>query len=110
MRRQLIIVVAAVSTIVPVSSALASGAHWCRQGDPPLYASAHTRCGLAGNIITDYVKVCPGSRRCRMTVQAPSSGKRYRIHCHRTGSGYIGTVYCEGQPGAGVWTRFPAEI
>lgn len=110
MRRQLIVAIAAVSTIVSVSSALASGPHWCRQGDPPLYASAHTRCRLAGNIITDYVNVCRESRRCRMTVLAPSSGKRYQIRCHRTGSRYTGTVYCEGQPGAGVWTRFPAQI
>ncbi len=110
MLRQLIIVAAAASAVVPGSSALASGPHWCRQGDPPLYASERTGCGLAGKIVTDYVNVCRQSRRCQMTVQAPSSRSRYRISCLRTGSRHIGTVYCTGRAGTAVWARFSALI
>lgn len=106
---QLVILTAA-AAIVPAANAPASGPHWCRQGDPPLYASARTGCGLAGGIVTGYVNVCREARRCEMTVQAPRSRVRYRISCLRTGPRHTGTVHCAGRAGTGVWTRFSAEI
>jgi phosphate-selective porin len=92
------------------AGAAAPAAHWCRQGDPALYASADTMCGLAGNVITDYVNVCHELRNCQIRVDSPTSRMRYLITCNRRGSRYTGTVYCQGPVDTGIWTRFPALI
>ena len=81
-------------------------AHWCRQGDPPVYASAATTCELAGTVVTDYVDVCHQSSSCRIRVDSPASSDRYTITCNRHGARYSGTVFCEGTPAAGIWVRF----
>lgn len=103
------IALAAIAVAAP-ATARTSGAHWCRQGDPPLYASARTGCPLAGNVITDYVNVCRESRNCLMRVFSPGSRRRYRVTCHRTGRRYTGIVYCEAPAGTGIWARFSALI
>jgi hypothetical protein len=112
--RKLVTAVAAIAAAAIVVAAPAtartSGAHWCRQGDPPVYASARTGCPLAGNMITEYVNVCRESRNCVMGVSSPNSRRRYRVSCHRTGGRYSGIVYCEAPAGTGIWARFSALI
>jgi hypothetical protein len=94
------------------SSAAAPAGHWCRQGDPPLYASADTTCELAGSVITDYVNVCHESSNCQIRldsttgVDSTTAGSRYVITCTRSGGRYTGTVFCEGPSDTGIWTRF----
>ena len=102
----------AIAAIALTSGADATtpAAHWCRQGDPPLYASADTICGLAGNVITDYVNVCHELRNCQIRVDSPTSRTRYLITCNRRGSRSAGTVYCQGPVDTGIWTRFSALI
>ena len=104
-----VLAVAAISAAAP-ATARTSGAHWCRQGDPPLYASARTGCRLAGKVITAYVNVCHEFRNCLMRVSSPNSRRRYRVACHRTGGRSSGVVYCEAPAGTGIWTRFSALI
>jgi hypothetical protein len=104
------IVIAAVSLAVSPAVAAASNPHWCKQGDPPLYASAGTSCALAGDIITSYVNGCHESRSCRMPVYAPSARRGYRITCDRTGRRYTGTVRCRASVGSGIWTQFSSVI
>jgi hypothetical protein len=101
-----------IAALAPAAGAGAAtpAAHWCRQGDPALYASADTMCGLAGNVITDYVNVCHELRNCQILVDSPTSRMRYLITCNRRGSRYTGTVYCQGPVDTGIWTRFPALI
>jgi phosphate-selective porin len=103
------VVIAAIAP-APGAAAATPAAHWCRQGDPSLYASADTVCELAGNMITDYVNVCHERRNCRMRVDSPTSRMRYRITCNRRGGRYTGTVYCQGPGDTGIWTRFSALI
>lgn len=103
------VVIAAVATAAG-AGARTPAAHWCRQGDPPLYASADTTCGLAGNAITDYVNVCHELRNCQIRVDSPTSRMRYLITCNRHGGRYTGTVYCQGPTDTGIWTRFSALI
>ena len=92
------------------SGAQVSSAHWCRQGDPPLYASEETSCQLAGTIITAYDNHCHESVSCRLGVSSPSSHIRYRLACHRTGRRYTGTVYCHATSDPRIWTRFSSLI
>lgn len=101
-----------IAALAPAAGAGAatSAAHWCRQGDPPLYASADTICGLAGNVVTDYVNVCHELRNCQIRVDSPTSRTRYPITCNRRGSRSAGTVYCQGPVDTGIWTRFSALI
>jgi len=103
------IAVAAITVAAPATARM-SGTHWCRQGDPPLYASARTGRPLAGTMITEYVNVCRESRNCLIGASSPNSRGRYRVTCHRTGSRYSGIVYCGAPPGAGIWVRFSALI
>ncbi len=113
MHKRLLTVAVAVAAIVPVAGAGAAtpaAAHWCRQGDPPLYASADTTCGLGGNVVTGYVNVCHEQRSCQLRVDSPTSRARYLITCDRRGSRYTGTVDCRGAPDTGIWARFSALI
>jgi hypothetical protein len=103
------IAAAAIAVAAP-ATARTSGAHWCRDGDPPLYASARTGCPLAGSMITEYVNICRESRNCLIGASSANSRRRYWVTCHRTGSRYSGIVYCEAPPGAGIWVRFSALI
>jgi hypothetical protein len=101
-----------IAAIAPAAGAGAAtpAAHWCRQGDPPLYASADTVCELAGNITTDYVNVCHELRNCQIRVASPTSRLLSLITCNRRGKRYAGTVYCQGPVDTGIWTRFAADI
>jgi len=104
------VVIAAIAPATGAGAAPAAAGHWCRQGDPPLYASADTTCGLAGNVVTDYVDVCHESRDCQIRVDSPTSRMRYLTTCNRSGGRYPETVYCQGPTGTGIWTRFPALV
>lgn len=108
-----------IGALVVVAMAPAAGAgaatpppaaHWCRQGDPPIYASADTMCELAGHVITNYVDVCHELRSCQTWVDSPTSRMLNLITCDRRGSRYTGTVDCQGPPDTGIWTRFSALI
>lgn len=101
---------AVIVAIVPATAAHTPGAHWCRQGQPPLLASAATTCRYAGKIITAYVNICHEARDCRLHVYLPDSRVRYRITCHRTGTHRHGFVDCWGPVGKHIWTRFSAVI
>ena len=96
------------ASLLPAGGAGATtpAAHWCRQGDPPLYASAVTTCELAGTVINDYVDVCHESSSCRMRVDSPAPSVHQTINCNRRGSRYTGTVSCEGSRASGIWVRF----
>jgi hypothetical protein len=104
-----VIVIAALAPAAGAGAA-APAAHWCRRGDPPVYASADTTCGLAGGVITDYVNVCHELRNCQIRVDSVTSPLAYLITCNRRGGRYTGTVYCHGQLDTGIWTRFSALI
>lgn len=101
-----------IATIVLASGAgaAAPAAHWCRQGDPPLYVSADTTCELAGNVITDYVNICHELSSCQIGLDSPTTPIRYLITCRRRGTRYTGTIYCQGPAATGIWTRFSALI
>jgi hypothetical protein len=100
----------AIIATAPAAGSQSSQGHWCRQGDPALYASMQTPCRLAGNIITDYVNVCHESASCQLRVNSPVSLNGYRVACRRAGTRDAGTVYCHGTTGTGVWTRFSSLI
>jgi RES domain-containing protein len=104
-----VVIAAAIAPAAGAGAATPAG-HWCREGDPALYASANTMCGLAGNVITDYVNVCHELGSCQMQVDSPTSHVRYLITCNRRGSRHTGTVYCQGPVDTGIWTRFSALI
>ncbi len=103
-----VIAVVLIAVIAPAAGAgaAAPAAHWCRQGDPRLYASADTTCALAGDVITDYVNVCHGSSNCQIRVGSPTPHIRYAITCNRHGGRYTGTIFCKGPADTGIWTRF----
>lgn len=101
-----LIIAVLTAAVAPTGSAATPAAHWCRQGDPPLYASADTTCELAGNLITDYVNICHDASNCRIWVDSPTQRIGYAITCDRRGGRFTGTVFCEGPVDTGVWTRF----
>jgi hypothetical protein len=108
--RKFLLTAAVAAAVVPAASARTPGAHWCRQGQPPLLASAATTCRSAGDIITAYVNVCHQARDCRLRTYLPDLRVRHRITCHRTGTHRQGFVYCHGPRGEHIWTRFSALI
>lgn len=71
---QHLITAVVIAAIAPAAGAGAATppALWCKQGDPPIYASADTTCKLAGNVITDYVNVCHEASNCRIHVESPT--------------------------------------
>jgi hypothetical protein len=91
------------------SMAGAAGSHWCRQGDPPILASAGTSCALAGAIVDAYANARrPASGEWAGRVRDPGTGERHRIGCTRRGSATSGTVRCRGERGSGIRARFSA--
>lgn len=105
------VVIAAFVPAAGVSAAASPVGHWCREGDPPLYASANTTCELAGNVITTYVSACQELSRCPIRVAAsPASRTHYSITCTRRGGRPTGTVYCQAPAGTGIWTRFSTPV
>ena len=112
MHRNLIVSAVVIAAFAPAAGAGAAtpAAHWCREGDPAIYASAVTACGLAGNVVTDYVNVCHELSNCQMRVDSPASRVGFLITCNRRGRRYTGTVYCQGPASTNIWTRFSALI
>lgn len=105
------LVVALVACLWTATGARAATAgHWCREGDPPIYASAQTSCRVAGIAVTDYVDHCHESRSCRVLVQGPGDRAGSRMVCRRTGTIHDGMVRCVGDPRCTVWARFSAEV
>jgi hypothetical protein len=99
----------AVALLAAPALAGAAGSHWCRQGDPPIYASARTSCALAGAIVDAYANARrPASGEWAGRVRAFDSGERHRISCTRRGDAYTGTVRCRGERGSGIRARFSA--
>jgi hypothetical protein len=101
---------ALLAALTPAASARPPVGHWCRQGDPPLYASMRTTCGFAGKIITKYVNKCHEAPRCHLHVHDSRTRRWYRIACRRTGSHVDGVVSCTGPRDTDIWTRFSALI
>lgn len=108
--RKSLLTAAVVAAIAPSASAHTPGAHWCRQGDPPLRASAATTCRDAAKIIDAYVNICHEARHCRIQLTLAEPRVRYWITCRRTGSHRNGFVYCHGPARTHMWTRFSAVI
>jgi hypothetical protein len=91
------------------SAQAAPGPHTCRDGDPPLQASATTSCRFAARIFTAYDRQLHDS--WRGPVRSPVTGRWYAITCWITAeSDYPGWYYvrCEGPRGIAV--RFPTEV
>ena len=100
----------AITAITITSSAHAStGAHWCRGGDPPLYASLHTSCPFAGATITAYAQAGQ-ARYWRGWVRSPITRGRYLMSCAKHGYGWTGSVSCSEVGHPDVWTRFSSDI
>lgn len=102
MKRIITAAVAALS-LTAVAPAVASGKHWCRQGDPPILASANTSCSFAGNVYTTWVQ--RGKRRVWRERVLAGSFHWYLITCRRTShiSWYDNTVTCTGP--LDIWFR-----
>jgi hypothetical protein len=107
----LMLIVATAVTYVGMSAAASAGAyastgwHWCKQGDPPIHASKHTSCGMAGNIVTRWVNL-NGPLEDPFTVKSPVTRKTYHIRC--TLKEYGGTANCKGAHG--IHVKFSTDI
>jgi hypothetical protein len=85
------------------SAAGASGNHWCRQGDPPIYASASTSCPFAGRVVSKWFLTCGPVRQCVRNVTSPVTRKQYWITCY---FGHRASVNCYGRPGLKISLSF----
>lgn len=63
-------------------SAASARNHWCRGGDPPIYASGRTSCGFAEGIASAWYSTCGGQGTCVRRVRSPVTHRRYRITCY----------------------------
>ena len=81
MKRIITTAIAAVS-LIAVAPAAARGNHWCRQGDPPILASANTSCSFAGNVYSTWVQ--QGTTRLWRKHVLAGSYDWYVITCRRT--------------------------
>jgi len=107
MKRFTILIALFGAFIVPTASASAAGNHSCRQGDPPITASARTSCAFAGKIVTEwYNNGC--TTRCQGVIWSPVTKRNYGLSCSRRGGQYTGTVTCTGPNG--IYARFSADI
>jgi hypothetical protein len=107
MKRIITAAIAALS-LIAVAPAAAGGNHWCRQGDPPILASARTSCSFAGTAYTDWVQ--QGTKRYwRGYSTSPITHRRYLITCRRTShrDWSSNTVTCTGINGIWFWTGMP---
>ena len=84
--------------------AAASGNHWCRQGDPPVLASAKTSCPFAMNAGTRYYQSAGGRHYFRAWVRSPVTHKSYLLTYRRSGGRLGGDVTATGTNG--IWLRF----
>jgi hypothetical protein len=90
MLRILTIIATLLVTLVTVASAsAASGNHVCRQGDPPITASAHTSCSMAGAMLNAYYNgntwsVGYGGYRAGW-VRSPVTKQYYMVNFKRSG-------------------------
>ncbi len=77
--------------------------HSCTYGDPPITASGHTSCELAGNAVNEYANYSYCARRHTAWVYSPTTGKDYRLTFRRSGR----TVTVTGP--RSIWFRFSAD-
>jgi hypothetical protein len=106
--KKLLLAGIAASTLVsavPVGAGASTGDHWCRHGDPPILASAHTSCPFADKIVSAWFsKSC--TSRCQGLVRSPTTHKTYSITCKLAGSRYTGSIRCHDNSGRGIRVRF----
>ena len=105
-RMALITTIIAALCALGAAPVMASGNHWCRQGDPRVLASAHTSCPFAESIEVAYVTRSRPylARYWRGWVRSPVTRRNYLITCRRPGS----WVTCTGING--IWVRFTADV
>lgn len=103
-----VVMIAAIAFAASAHAATPSS-HWCRGGDPPLLASAHTSCPFAGATITAYAQAGQ-ARYWRNWVFSPVTHRFYLMSCHKHGRGWTGSVSCTEVGHPDVWTRFSSDI
>jgi hypothetical protein len=96
--------------VVPTAAPASPSTHWCRAGDPPIEAAAHTSCSLAGYAIDVYANYHYGQRDVgNESIWSPGTGWVHHVRYVRTGGGRYGggmvTV-----TGPNVWARFSGDI
>lgn len=89
MTRILTIFAALAASLALVSTASAAQSHVCRQGDPPITASAHTSCAMAGAMLNTYYNgntwsVGYGGYRAGW-VRSPVTKQSYMVNFKRSG-------------------------
>lgn len=86
---------------IGASAALAPGAgaasHRCGAGDPPIYVSSNTSCGLGGAIVSAWYSTCHQAKSCVRQVRSPVTGRRYTVRCSLPVR--RGEVKCRGPKG-----------
>jgi hypothetical protein len=107
-RTTLLALMAVAVALAAPAMAGAAGSHSCREGDPPIEASARTSCPMAGAIVNAYANRRGPSSGGEWAgrVRSPVTGRRYWIACTRTGGRSSGTVRCRGEGRTGIWARF----
>jgi hypothetical protein len=100
--------VAVLGVLLPLTgTAYASGPHWCRQGDPPILASANTSCPFGGKIIDAWARADQRGYWAGR-VYSPVTHRRYWIAC--SAHGYPSpTMFCQSY-GTNIWARFSADL
>jgi hypothetical protein len=85
---------------LPVASAQAG--HWCRGGDPALYASDRTSCPFAARVYSKYASRYAPDRRGVMRVWSPTTHNTYRVSYRR---GDRNIVVFRGRASTGIYVR-----
>jgi hypothetical protein len=105
MRRLAIFGAALVAALAAATPASAS-THWCRQGDPPIQASARTSCALAGAALNRWMNGRLDSRESAR-VYSPTTGRAYRLRYQQRPGEYSSLRITATGP-HGIWLRFTA--
>jgi hypothetical protein len=102
------VVASAVAAALLVPGTAEARGHWCRQGDPPIYASKTTDCDLAGNIVTAYANHHYGERTGTLRARSPLTHKTYRLRFRLHGTGLSAYVVVRGTHR--LYARFSNDI
>lgn len=93
------------------TAAASGGTHWCRQGDPPIFATKWTSCSFAGAVVTKYANRYPTQPKQVYFGVRSKTHKLYRVGCRRDGApNTTGTITCWGPRGTRIWMKFSASI
>ena len=101
--KRIITAAVAIAALAVAGPAAASRNHWCRNGDPPVLASASTSCAFASNALSRYYQA-RGSHYLRARVYSPVTHKSYVLTYRRGGGRWSGDVTATGPNG--IWLRF----